>query len=513
MSSDPNPDQGQAKATGFYSVSAARRGLNHFVLGKLLSAALGLAFLFLSVRAMVPAQYGVYITLLAAADLFYLVTGCGLSTIAQRYVAEYRLRATAGDFVKFLRRQFLLRGLYSLLALLLLVLLWEPAMRLSGLQLSRAWLLVVCLLLFASAGMSFLEEVLGACLLQGYAQGLAVGRNLFRVAAVLWGARMPGGLSLEWLVWAEALAALGSWLAAEGLVRSWARNTASPAQAQAGYHAPAMASVARRFFVVQLAGQAYGSNITKMIVMRLLGAVQAASYGVAQSMADMVRNYMPAHLLAGWVRPLMVARYVQHRDLDELSTIVNLVLKINLLGLLPLAALSLVGGDDLIAWISKGKYPGMGGLLAVLLLGLVFQTAHLLLSMVTLTLEAPAANLRATFAACLALPVLWLLVKYLGVMGAALSVLVTEGLWIGVAWWCLRQRGFHLKLDLIGSGKIAVAALLAAFSGSWAGPSSLVMALVTVLVFTVVAVLLKPASPRELQLVRQLLPARFRASS
>jgi len=39
------------------------------------------------------------------------------------------------------------------------------------------------------------------------------------------------------------------------------------------------------------------------------------------------------------------------------------------------------------------------------------------------------------------------------------------------------------------------------------------MALVTVLVFTVVAVLLKPASPRELQLVRQLLPARFRASS
>lgn len=492
-------------------MSAARRGLNHFVLGKLLSAALGLAFLFLSVRAMAPAQYGVYITLLAAADLFYLVTGCGLSTIAQRYVAEYRLRASASDFAQFLKAQFLRRGLYSLIGLSLLALLWSPAMTWSGLDLSRSWLWVVCLLLFASAGMSFLEEVLGACLLQGYAQGLAVARNLFRVGAVVWGSQLPGGLSLECLVWAEALAALGSWLAAEFLVRRWARNTPSSAQAQEGYQAPAMAAVARRFFVVQLAGQAYGSNITKMIVMRLLGAVQAASYGVAQSMADMVRNYMPAHLLAGWVRPLMVARYVQHRDLEELSTIVNLVLKVNLLGLLPLAALSWVGGDDLIAWVSKGKYTDMGPLLAVLLLGLVFQTAHLLLSMVTLTLEAPAANLRATFAACLALPVLWLLVKYLGVMGAGLSVLVTEGLWIGVAWWCLRQRGFHIRVDVLGSGKIALAALLAALFGTWVGQGVLVMTLVTVLVFTVGAVLLKPASSRELQLVRQLLPARFRA--
>ncbi|NDG42539.1 MAG: hypothetical protein EBY28_25105, partial [Betaproteobacteria bacterium] len=40
-------------------------------------------------------------------------------------------------------------------------------------------------------------------------------RNLLRVAVVVLAARLGDGLQLRTLLWAEALVALGSWLAAE----------------------------------------------------------------------------------------------------------------------------------------------------------------------------------------------------------------------------------------------------------------------------------------------------------
>lgn len=493
----------------YYTASAARRGLLQFVLGKLVSAGLGLAFLALSVRLLAPTSYGIYITLLAGAELFYLITGLGLSTVAQRYVAEYRVKALAQDFAAFLRRQLRRRVYLSLSALALFLLVWGPLMRASGLGLNSSWMLPVGLLMLGWSGYCFLEEVMGACLLQGYSQVLAALRNAARLLVVWLGARQPSGLSLELMVWAEALIALTSWLVAEFLVRRWARHAPSAEGAVAGYEAADMATVSRRFYLVQLAGQAYGINITKMLVMRLLGAAQAAAFGVAQSIADIVRNYMPAHLLAGWVRPVMVARYVKNRDLDEVALVVNLVLKVNLLGLLPLAAAFLVTGDELLAWLSNGHYTGLGGLLCVLMLGLVLQSLHLLLTMVALTLESARASLSATFAACLALPVLVLLVWQLGIMGAALGMLVTELIWISVAWYTLAAQGHRLHLDLLGWAKIAVAAAAAAGAGWWskgAGLSGMVTGLAVLgLGFVVLAALLRPQREGEVQLVRQLL--------
>ncbi|TDP63345.1 lipopolysaccharide biosynthesis protein [Roseateles toxinivorans] len=499
----------------YYSASAARRGLLQFALGKIVSAVLGLAFLALSVRLLAPQSYGVYITLLAGAELFYLVTGLGLSTVAQRYVAEYRLKAVAQDFTSFLRRQLRRRVYLSLAALALLLLAWEPAMSATGLGLGRSWMLPVGLLLLGWSGYCFLEEVMGACLLQGYSQTLAALRNVVRLLVVWYGAHQPSGLTLELMVWAEALVTLASWLTAELLVMRWARRAPSAEGAVADFEAPDMDAVARRFYVVQLAGQAYGINITKMLVMRLLGAAQAASFGVAQSIADIVRNYLPAHLLAGWVRPIMVARYVKNRDLGEVALVVNLVLKVNLLGLLPLAAAFLVAGDELGAWLSNGHYPKLGALLSVMMLGLVLQSLHLLLTMVALTLESARASLRATFAACLALPVLVLLVWQMGIMGAALAMLVTELIWISVAWYTLAGQGHRLHLDLLGWAKIAAAAIGGAGLGWWCkssglggpgAPGTILAALAALgLGFAALVWILRPQREGEVLLVRQLL--------
>ena len=489
----------------------ARRGLLHFALGKVGSAALGASFLLLTVRLLDPVAYGRYITVMAMAEMFYLVTGLGLSTVAQRYVAEYRLRAPASEFAALLRSQFRRRLVYSACGTGLLLLTWPQAMAWSGLALDKSWMGPLALLLAASAGVSFLEEVLGACLLQGYAQGLAVMRNLLRVAVVVLAARLGDGLQLRTLLWAEALVALGSWLAAEALVRRWARQTPSAADVAPGYQAAAMAAVSRRFYAVQLVGQAYGVNIGKLLVMRFLGAGQAAVFGVAQSIADMVRNYLPAQLLAGWVRPLMVARYLQRQDMDEVCMIANLVFKLNLLGLLPLLALFATVGDTVLAGLSAGRYPEAAGVLTILMLALVLQTAHLLLSMITLTLEAPAANLRATGLAACTLPLVVWLVAAMGVQGAAWAMVLTEGVWIASAFVMLRRHGHRIAVEMGGIAKLSFEAALAAGAATGLvhfGLSALGAAAALVVVFVLSCLVLRPATSREIDQISRLLRQR-----
>lgn len=502
-------------ARDFYSAAAARRSLGHFAGGKLVSAALGIAYLLTTVRAMEPGDYGRYVAVLASCEIFYLATGLGLSTVAQRYVAEYRVRAEAGAFCAFLNRALRRRLLLSLGFALGVLALWQPLMALTGMALDPTWRWMLGALLVASAGVSFLEEVMGALLLQGYSQILGVLRNVAKLAFVTAALLAGAGLPLATVLAIECGVAVASWLAAEVIVRRWARRTPSSPQARADFASPTMDRVAWRFYAVQLLGQAYGTNMVKLLVTRLLGATQTAALGVAQSVTDMLRNYMPAHLLAAWVRPIMVARWVERRDLGELSLIANLVLKLNLLGLLPAAALFAVLGDPLLAWLTAGRYTGLGALLALLTGLTVLQSAHLLLTMVTLTLEQPGVSLRATLAAAATLPLLVLAMLGFGLHGAAIGLALGELAWVGVAWGLLRSRGFALRFDAAGVCKIALAALVAAGAGAMClhTRNSLHWALVAAamaLAYALALLILRPASASDLELVRRLLAARSR---
>lgn len=487
----------------FYGLAHARRGLIFFAAGKLASALLGMALLVLMVRRLEAAAYGAYVAALALAELFYLVTGLGLSTVAQRYVAEFRLRAPADEFTRFLRQQFLRRMAHSLVGCLLVVLAWPWVMAWTSLALPLSQAPLLALLLAGWAASSFLDEVLGATLLQGLAQLLALLRNLARLTAVLV-LSMQGDLTLITLLWAEAGIVSVSSLAGSLRVLHWARVSPSADGATAGFRPSDMDAVCRRFYTVQLLGQAYGVNVIKLLLTRLQGVAQTAAFGVAQSIADMLRNYMPAQLLAGWIRPLMVARYVAHRDIDQLCLVANLAFKANLFGLLPLLVLFATLGDELVSGLSAGRYPQLGPLLAVLALGLILQSAHLLMTMVTLTIEASAANIRATLLSALTLPLLAWLVYQHGSHGAAWAGVVAEIVWVGSAFWWLRGHGHRLWLDMRGTVRLLAAGLASAMATvlakTWALPLPAAVAVLGITFLATVAVL-DPSNPAERQLL------------
>lgn len=501
-----------------YSSKRAKSSLFHFLAGKIVSAATGITYLVLLVRHMDAEHYGGYIALIALIELFYLSTGLGLSTIAQRYVAEFRVNASGKLFHRFLSRIFLWRIGLSLLFSLIVFLGHRLLLPMLGLQPGADVVIMVVVLLVASASVFFLDEVLGALLFQWLSQGLGVMRGIMKLSAVAYAIHTTGQVTIEWVLLQECIITVASLAMGHAVLYAKLRALQSGDRgggAGDSYTNPNMLSTARKFYVVQLLGQTYAPSASKLIVTRLLGLGSTAAFGFAQSIADMLRNYLPAHLLAGWLRPIMVSRYLARRDLADLTDISNLVLKLNLLGIVPLAVFFLLRGDAFASWITGGRYPQAGNLLVLLTLMVGLQTVHLMFSMITITLEQAGANLMATMLAAASLPLTVVLVTTFGIEGAAWGLLASESIWLLSAWILLARRGFTVTWDVPGALRIFLAGCIAG-AGLWTSrfdqPVLLHMVssgAIVALLFLVSSALLKPLRERERALVRGIMPPRL----
>lgn len=509
---------------GFYSKQRARRSLWHFLAGKVLAAAAGLFWLIWLVRHAEAADYGGYVAGLALVEVFYLVTGFGLSTRAQRYVAEWRLRAPLAQFQRFVLRLLSQRLAVALLGAALLALFATPLLARVGLVLGVNAQAALLLWLVAGSVTRQLDEIFPSLLMQAASQGLSLLANLARLAAALvWSlhGQLPG---LSQLLWLEGLAAL--LLALTGLlwlVLALRRDARARAADGAADLAPPYGNAERRrvelrLYLVQLMGQAWSGNAARLLLTHLAGAAQAALLGFAGSLADTLRNYLPAYLLAPWLRPLMVANWTQQGRMEPLARVANAQLKLSFLVLAPLLAYLPQRGDELAAWLSKGRYgEGMGLLLGMLMLWLLLQCAHVLLSIVTATVERTGANLLATLLGCLFLPAaLWLPLQAWGLpVGATLVAMlcVAELFWVLLVGAALRRAGLALPWDWRGLGKLLVACLLAAASVAvlppLPGAATVLALLLSCLLVLAVAVFLKPLTEAERALLAAVLPRRF----
>ncbi|WP_348699989.1 polysaccharide biosynthesis C-terminal domain-containing protein [Duganella fentianensis] len=481
-----------------------------------MSALLGVGFLVLTVRHLVADHYGAYVALIALIDVFYLSTGLGLSTIAQRYVAEFRLRATPRRLHAFIGGLFVRRICHSLLFGALLLGLHEYVLPALGLPIQERLLPLVVILLMAAASLAMLDEVLAALLLQGSAQAMAMTRNLIKVGVV--GAILLAGrnLNIDVLLVTELVAVVLAMALGYILLYRQLRRDVDAEGGDSHYEVRGMWGMAGRFYLIQLIGQAYGQNVAKLIITRMLGLAQTAAYGFAQSIADMLANYLPAHLLAGWLRPLMVSRYLARGKISDLVDVANLVLKLNLIGILPVAVFFGLYGDRFASWVTGGKYGHAGLLLMLVTLFIGLQTVHLMVAMIAMTVEQASSNLVATLMSGASLPLSLLLIHWLGTEGASLGLICSELVWIASAVYLLYRRGFPIEWDIGGSLRLCVAGVGAAIVGYLLpivdGAPLLQLSLAAVViggVFLLLAVLTKPLREAERTLIRGIIPARF----
>lgn len=499
-----------------YTTARARRSLLEFLVGKGLSALAGITFLLVSVRMLSQSDFGSYVAAIALLEIFYLATGFGLSTIAQRYVAEYRIKADGATFSRFIRGILKRRLLYAAMGVGIIGILALGSRALGAGQPALVTLPAFYGLLVFGCLARYADEIFPALLLQGYTQGLVLAAHLVRLVGLLYCSQAGVAVGLPEILAIELAANILCAVAGFLLLGRYLRGH-SGAAGESGYRPSGMDSVARRFYVVQLLGQLWSPNTGKLIVAERLGLAATGAYGFVQSITDMLRNYLPAYLLGNWLRPLMISRYLERRQLDEVNAMASVIFKLSLMCIVPFAMFSLAGGDLFIGWASGGKFTGGATLLAAFCLLLTLQSLHVVIGMITMTVEQPGASVVATLTACAALPLCYFGADWTGALGVVAGLCLGELIWITVALMLLGRQDIRVRLDARGCAMIALAALptyaavrllllVPQLSAPVFSIGGAVLAAVVALVFFTIA---KPFANAERGFITRLLPARF----
>lgn len=439
----------------FYGLAQARRGLFHFGLGKAVSALLGVALLVLTVRVTDMSVFGSLASLLAIVEIFYLVSGLGLSYHAQRLVPELRARAPKRQIrreigLMLFRRAWL--GLAFAVPLALAMPWWLPVL---GIELSGGQRAAFVAMVLLGVMYRLADELLQSLMLQGWLQLQVVGRNLLKLGVMAGALLVSTPVDLSLLLGIECLVALMSIALSLRILtlelRAQAKEDDADIPMDHGW-GPAL-----QYYGAQVLAQAYGPSAMKLVVSAALGTAAAALFSVAHQAVEMVRNYSPAFLLAGWVRPLMVARYLESRRAAAIAPLSALVCNISLMGLLPLLAISAVFGEPIANMLGGLRYLAAADLFAPLVAAVCVQALRTVLGMVCITLQQPSAMMRATAVGIIALPAAAASAAVFGVAGVAWTCAASEVAWVLMVRWRLARHAPSTPfVDVRGLLKLAV---------------------------------------------------------
>lgn len=378
-----------------YSAARLRQGVLHFLVGKVGSALLTFCGFLLVARLLQPADYGRYVTLIALVELGMNLASLGLDWVSTRYVPAYRVKAGGQALSRFVLRLVGVQGLALALAAVLLALAapWLAALLALGPEAVPALRLYALYLLLEGLCRVLRDQMLGQLLLQGRAQVALLLRHLVWVglALALWLTQHAASL------WAVALvelaaATVGLLAAGAGLGHALWRAGREAGGASADWQPPPLAEMrhlATNSYLGLLLNIPARPQVITLLVTRLVGLEAAALYGFARSLADQVLRFLPAELLLGFVRPAMVARYVQSKRFDELNRQTNTLLVLSLLVLAPLLALVIGRGDLLVHVLGAGRFDGSGLLLALMLVAAALFSHRRMLEFVANTVGRP----------------------------------------------------------------------------------------------------------------------------
>jgi hypothetical protein len=368
----------------------------------------------------------------------------------------------------------------------------------------------------------YLEIVFESLLEQGRAQVSVVVRNGLRLGWVSLAAWSGHGVRLEDVIHVETTTALIGLLVACVLMAraltTWRPKAAGEDRGANAFPMSRIVPFVLPLLLAQCVTQLYSPDALKLIVSRTIGVAEAAAFGFAHAMSFVLYRYLPATLLIGLIRPMLVARRARQAKDEQLIAVGNLVLKINLALLLPLAALFGVAGRTFAALASGGRYPDAATPLFLLTLLLAFTGVHVVLSALATAVEDRRAVLTGTLVSLPGVVVAIAMAPWLGVVAMVFGLWISELLWCSFTVAVLRRAGFDFRLDWDGWSRFAAAALVAA-GAAWGllhlvalrpGQSLALAAAVIGVVYLGACLALRPFSAADRAMVAQILPARLR---
>lgn len=497
-----------------FHASAAKRALGYFIVGKVLAGLTGFGFLVYAARGLATNDYGAYVSLVAILEITLLTTNLGAYPIAQRYVTEARLPANLPQLPVLVWATAAYRAATLLVACVLLGSLGGGGLQWMKLA-NAAMLLPVYAVVIGFEGFArYLDLVLESLLQQRLAQASALFRNIARLSAVAWATHFNQGLELATLVHIElACSTLGAlfvmvlmWRLMHRLVPSEVAKQAQPLDWRR------MWAFAMPLTAAQVLSQLYSPDAIKFVIARLLGVVEVAAFGLAHSLSAMVQRYLPAQMLLGWLRPLLVSRHASGASGHELVATGNLILKLNHFLLVPAIVWVAVEAPTLVLLVSGGKAPSAAPLLSGLMALLILQALHVVLSMLATSIEDRRGVLLGILISVPGIGLGIWLTSSLGAIGMVLGLWASEAAYCVVTTLSLRRCGLPFMIDWPAWGRIGLAAglpggVIAATQGPATTVAGLsVHALIFALAYLLLSRALRPFKAHERARVNRMLP-------
>ena len=437
-----------------YGGERFKRGLWHFGLGKVVSAISGFFAMVLVVRLLSITEFAQYSVLISLVEIFTAFSALGLSHALLRYVPELYAKHYKVALREFVLNAFLIRT-GALLLIVGICYLWAKPLAASigignfvlGLKL---YLYVVLL----RTTTHFLSQVLESTLHQGYTQLAFTLSAVMRLVGMLY-LSQTGNAGLIEVIWVEIWSdLLGLVIILAGLVHVIWRVIADTETPLDDKHwlknnLQQIIHLAKTGYAQHIIGLPFGSNTNRLAGGYLFNNQMMASFGFAQSFYEYIKRYLPAQLLVGLIRPIVVARFSEKKDFSAAAATCQHVVLINMAIISAIFILLAVGGVPILQWISAGKY-GVDALwvLVTLMLVLVLETHRLILEMLVQTVERYAILIPSNFILALSILPAILLFRYLGALGFplmnALALLFCNA-------WVKRKlalEGYILKHDM-----------------------------------------------------------------
>lgn len=445
-------------------------GLIHFLLGKGISSVAGFLAMVLVIRALPVDQFASYSVLVALVETLTGLSGLGLAHALLRYVPELYARHYQRALRKYVGGSVLLRSAVLLLAAFAAYLLSNQLAPMIGLGDSIGPFQLFLLLVFLRSTSQFLSQILESTLHQANAQFAFSLTAVVRMVGMLYLTQHPAP-DLMQVIWVEVLGdGLGLLVMAYGVLRMLSQGSGeqAPPDDDASWlrrHLGQIARFALAGYVQHLAILPYGGNTNRLVGGRMLADAQMASFGFAQSLYEYIKRYLPAQLLVGLIRPVVVARYSEQRNFADAARISGKVLQINILFIGAAFVLLAVGGPEAIAWMSAGKYgAGVAIVLAALFVILLLETQRQQLDLLVQTVEIYKVLIPSNLLLAGSVLLAVALLPALGAVAFPLANIV--GLLLANAWVQRRMDalGFRFRHDWYGSSLVFGAALLATLS-------------------------------------------------
>lgn len=377
-----------------YGAARLRRAAIHFVTGRLVQALARAALILIIVRILPVEDYGAYMLIIGLAETVLLIASLGIVPVGQRYLPELVMTLKPAKLKRFVL--FLLVA-QTLVLIALSLAAWAGwsglagFMNLSPQQTTATYWAPVLFLLVPC--FRLLCEIQEAMLEQGKAQ---VARALMPVGRIIGiGVYMaldstPGLAELLLLdIVVTVVCIVLAYFNIYSMLKELAHGTGDELNVREmlrfGWH---MAGV-------NLLGSTMQPGIVRLVIANGLGVIETGVYAFLQSLERLVSRYLPGTLLRGLVRPVLVSRAQTENGVHTMRAGASLLIKANLLMVVPGCIIAALAGDAVVAAASGGKFTDAGFTLLMFLVVLLVSSQRQVIEMVA-QITGQTAMLRAT---------------------------------------------------------------------------------------------------------------------